>query len=460
LDDLRALKARNRFTVSVVWTLSTDSTNEPVGALVTPSTLAPVVVFGAVVFNMVLCLVNTRLFGVGVNVVIAMEIALIGMALGLIWYRGYTLYRILLLLTAYFFAVMVFRSSFDPKIVRDFLIPIVFFFLGSYLGSFRSADRLVMLLIFLAFGAALFEWLALNTYLHLFDVIHYYIERGAGTNLPTDTGGLIIRGDKTAAGLFTNATRFEERTLLPFLGSHRVSGIFLEPVSVGNFGAIAFAWVLLRNRTRVWHLVAQLLAIATILVLADARFGLYLCLFTLVIYLVAPIIRPTMLFFAPFLMMVALVMLASASWLGYTNTTMAGRLLGAGESLASLDPWQVLGLQVGQVSGDSGYSYALVNVGLLGLAAIWALFVYAPTPNNDAWRFKNFIAFYIVFLVSISASLFTIKTAALLWFLYGTLNNQEGRQLRSVEALSVTLATQSHKEATAAPVHSPSPVRP
>jgi putative polymerase len=396
---------------------------------VTQPRLASVVVFGAVVFNMVLCFVNTKLLRVNVDVVVAAEIALMGMALGLIWYRAYTFYRILLLLTAYFFAVMVFRSSFDPKILRDFLIPIVFFFLGSYLGSFRSADRLVMLLIFLALGAALFEWLALNTYLHFFDVFHYYVERGTVTNLETDTPGLIIQGTNTTAGLFTNATRFEERTLLPFLGSHRVSGIFLEPVSVGNFGAIAFAWVLLRDRTRVWRLVAKLLAIVTILVLADARFGVYLCLFTLAIYLVAPIIRPTMLFFAPFLMMIVLVMLAGANWLGTYNNTMTGRLLGGVGSLASLDPWQVLGLQVGQVYGDSGYGYALVNVGLLGLAAIWALFVYAPTLNNDAWRFKNFIVFYIVFLLSISASLFTIKTAALLWFLYGTLNNQEERQL-------------------------------
>ena len=43
--------------------------------------------------------------------------------------------------------------------------------------------------------------------------------------------------------------------------------------------------------------------------------------------------------------------------------------------------------------------------------------------TRDAWRFKNFTAFYIVSLLTISASLFSIKTAALLWFLYGTLNN-------------------------------------
>ena len=80
----------------------------------------------------------------------------------------------------------------------------------------------------------------------------------------------------------------------------------MEPVSAGNFGAIAFAWVLLRDRSRVWIFAAKILAIATILVLADARFGFYVCVFTLVIYLAAPVIRPTMLFVAPFLAIVAL----------------------------------------------------------------------------------------------------------------------------------------------------------
>ena len=117
--------------MSVVWNSSIVSTNEPVETQATQRTLAAVVVFAAVLFNLVLCFVNTTLFGVGVNVVIAAEIALIGMALSLIWYRGYALYTIILLLAAYFFAVMLIRSEFDPKIARDLLIPIVFFFLGQ-----------------------------------------------------------------------------------------------------------------------------------------------------------------------------------------------------------------------------------------------------------------------------------------------------------------------------------------
>jgi putative polymerase len=274
----------------------------------------------------------------------------------------------------------------------------------------------------------LFEWLALDTYLHYFNVIHYYVARGTETSLQIDSAHGIITDPASGSGLFINGTRFEPRTLLPFLGEHRVSGIFLEPVSVGNFGAIAFAWVLLRDRSRIWVFVAKVLALATILVLADARFGFYFCFFTLAIYLVAPIIRPTTLFLAPFFAIIALVTYAGSHWQETFDNGIAGRFLRAGDALATLDSLQVLGLRISDYfvngyAGDAGYGYAVVKIGLVGMAAIWALFIYAPVLDKDAWRFKNFIVFYSVFLLSISASLFTIKTAALLWFLYGTLNN-------------------------------------
>src|ERR1700722_9397109 len=415
--------------MSAIWSPSEVSASNAADAQGIEHALAPVLILAAVVFNFVLCFVDTNLFRIGASAVISTEIVLIGVAFGLIWHRSVTLYDILLLVTAYFFVVMVFRANFDPKILHDLLIPIAFFFVGSYLGSCRAADRLVTILIFLALGASLFEWLALDTYLKYFNVIHYYVARGTETSLQTDAAhGLFITDPASGAGLFINGTRFEPRTLLPFLGEHRVSGIFLEPVSIGNFGAIAFAWVLLRDRSRIWAIVAKILAIATILVLADARFGFYFCFFTLVIYLVAPIIRPTLLFLAPFLAMIALATYAGVHWQDASDNSITGRLLRGGDALAALDLLQVFGLQISDFfvngySGDAGYGYALVKIGLVGMVAIWALFIYAPDLDKDAWRFKNFIAFYSVSLLSVSASLFTIKTAALVWFLCGTLNN-------------------------------------
>jgi putative polymerase len=417
--------------MSVAWNSSAAPASQANDTQAIGQILAPLVVLAAVLFNFILCFVDTKLFGIGANAVIGCEIMLIASAFALIWHRGAALYAILSLISAYFFTLMLIRSEFDPKILRDLLIPLVFYFMGRYLGSLVYCDKLVGLLIFLVLGVALVEWLALNTYLHYFNVIQYYTSRGTETNLQTDSAfGLFIRGTDTAAGLFINGTRFEERTLLPFLGSHRVSGIFLEPVSVGNFGAIVFAWVLLRYRSGRLALIAKILAIAAILVLADARFGFYLCILTLGVYLAAPTMRPTTLFAAPFVMMVALAIYAGLNFKGVASNTIAGRMLGAGDSLLNLELLQIFGLQVSHVfagiyAGDSGYGYLLVHIGIVGFAALWALFVYAPVLDRDGWRFRAFIAFYAVLLLSISASIFSIKTAALLWFLYGTLNNQD-----------------------------------
>lgn len=419
--------------MSLVGTSSIASTASPADAQTTQRAIAALVVFGSVIFNWMLCFVNTTVYGINGNLVIGTEIGLIGTSLALIWYRGYALYAILLCCTAYFFVVMLVRSEFDAKILRDLLIPISFFFLGRYLGSLHSADRLVTCLIFLTLGVALFEWLALNSYLHYFDVIHYYQARGTEQTLEADTaGGLFIKGADGTAGLFINGTRFGERALLSFLGEHRVSGIFLEPVSVGNFGAIAFAWVLLRGRSRVGLFITQMLAIAAILALADARFGVYLCLFTLLAYLAGSSIRPTMLFLAPVLTIIALLAYVSINWQESWDNTITGRFLYAGYSLATLDALQALGLRLSEVfasgySGDSGYGYVVVKVGLVGIAAAWALFVYAPVFDKDAWRFKVFVATYTVFSLIISTSFFSIKTAALLWFLCGTSHSEYRR---------------------------------
>lgn len=393
--------------------------------------LAPAIVFCAVVFNFVLCFVDSNIFGISERTVIFCEIALIAAAFGLVWYSASTLYLILLGVSAYFFTVMVFRANFDAKIIHDVLLPFAFFFLGSRLGSTRSADRLVFILIVAVLATSLFEWFELHTYLRVFNVMHYYVSRGTETDLQQDAANHVFINDPSSGnGLFVNATRFNERTLLPFLGDHRSSGLFLEPVSVGNFCAIAFAWLILRARHRFAPFITATISIMVILVLADARFGFYLCLLTPIVYLIAPIVRPTALFLAPFVTMLALVLNAGPEWERVFSNNIAGRFLHAGDALASLGPLEVLGLRVSDdfeslYAGDVGYGYALVQIGLVGVLALWALFAYCPAPNRDAARFKSFVVLYTCGLLAISASFFSIKTAALLWFLHGTLSNPD-----------------------------------
>jgi putative polymerase len=409
--------------MGAVWNPATVSAGEFHDALSLRRALAPFVVAGGVLYNFVLCFVNTRLFGISDNLGIAIEIVLVGTSLVLIWDCSSKLYALLLLIAAYFVAVMALRQNFDPKIVRDVLIPVVFYALGRYLGAFRSADRLVTVLLAIAFVTSIWEWLAPGIYLRFFDVVHYYIARGTLTGLDTDV----------APGLFFNGTRYDGRALLPFLGDERMSGMFLEPPSVGNFGVIVFAWLLLRDRQHILTFVVKTVAVLSIIVLADARFGLYFGILTVLLYFATPLIRPTMLLVAPFLFMIALIYYAGIHWQEVVDNSMSGRFVFSGTLLSSLDLSQVFGLEATDVKsgagfatnnfGDSGYSYMLVTVGLAGVAALWALFVYMPARNPDAARFKNFVAFYFILLLSISSAVFTIKTAALLWFLLGTLNN-------------------------------------
>ena len=388
--------------------------------------LAPVIISAAVLYNFLLCFVNTKLHGISPSTVISVEIALVGMALGLVWNRSRTLYVILVLLAAYFYTLMLIRFEFDPKILRDVLIPIAAYFLGRYFGSVRTADRLVLVLLLIAFGVALWEWIAVDAYLRYFNVSNYYIARGTADAEQQQFLYQYFQG-------FFNSTRFDDRTLLPFLGNHRVSGIFLEAPSVGNFGAIVFAWTLLRPH-QISTFIAKTVAILMIIVLADSRFGLYFCVIEVLIYALSPVIRPTALFVAPFLMLLALLYVGVAEPKTNVND-IAGRFVYAGHILTSIDPAQVFGLEPSGIKGgvrfamneitDSAYAYVLVEIGIIGAALLWGLFVYAPVPTRDAWRFKTIVAFYYVLLMTVAASPFTIKTAALLWFLFGTLNNNE-----------------------------------
>ena len=413
--------------------------------------IAPILTLMAVLYNCFLCFVNTMLLTISPAVVISAEVVVIGAALSLVWYRSLRLNAILVALAAYFYTVMMIRSQFDPKILRDVLIPVAFFFLGSHFGVLRVADRLVTWLIIVAFAVALFEWLAPSTYSHYFDVARYYIERGTASQ----------EEHQYFEGFF-NSARFQNRTLLPILGDHRVSGIFLEAPSVGNFGGIVFAWILLRPK-RLWSFMLKTIAVVMIIVLADARFGLYFCVFVAAVYPFSRLIPRTMLFIAPFVAMIALVTYASAEGPQALDNDMVGRFLYAGQILSKIYAPQVFGLAASDIStgtsfasdpiNDSAYTYVLVEIGIVGAAALWALFIYSPVADKDAWRFKTVVAFYYILILTIAASAFTIKTAALLWFLYGTLNRRYDRTVAAGTSWQATQQSVDYRRHVAAPVY-------
>jgi putative polymerase len=106
--------------------------------------LACGLVFAAVTFNMVLCFLNTHVVPVNESHVIASEALIVGLA-GVLSYRFLNTKTLIppLLSLAYFSAMWFVTGTLNPRTVRFFLIPAVFFSLGSTSANSEDADKLV-----------------------------------------------------------------------------------------------------------------------------------------------------------------------------------------------------------------------------------------------------------------------------------------------------------------------------
>src|SRR4051794_24733102 len=100
----------------------------------------------------------------------------------------------------------------------------------------RRLDRLVMGIHAVVLVVLLFEALDTPGYASLFRVQDYYI----------NTRGYVAEDFwNQDSELFVSATRPDER-LFSFLDLHRLSSVFLEPVSLGNYAIIITAFLCAR----------------------------------------------------------------------------------------------------------------------------------------------------------------------------------------------------------------------
>lgn len=373
-------------------------------------TLPIALLIGALTFNMALCFINTNVMGINDTMVMGCEVVLVAAALYLGLGRNAAPYLLLAIFFSYAVLLMAMRPLIDPKAVRDFLIPIAFYLLGKSCNDIRLADRaaLVCGLIVVAFG--LFEFLALDVYVSYFNIIKYYVARG--TVAPSDVSS------QTGA-LFASGLRPDSRTLLPFLGPHRASSVFLEPISTGNFGAILYIWTLNRpGMAKRWLTMATGLAA---IVLSDSRFGANVCIVATIAYLVAPRTPRFIWLVAPFVALIGLAIYGFTSAEVNWQNNFMGRMLWTARLITSLSPAAVWGLSPDKpFLSDSGYAYSLNQIGLIGVIGFWSLFIFAPERSPRAWRFKVCVATYICLLMIVSDSVYSIKTAALLWFMTGS----------------------------------------
>jgi putative polymerase len=397
--------------------------------------LLPALVFAAMAFNLVLCFANTRFLTVGNLHVIACEALIISIAF-LASHRSLQPSHVLLLSGTMMFALALasirvafgLEASINIKIVRDLMIPIVFFLLGRQAKDAKSADFVVRVAAAVVLVLALFEYFFVEAFTQSFNVAKYYIARGT----------MEAREALQSADLFISGMRPAGheggRNLLPFLGDHRVSSLFLEPVSMGNFGIIVFLWGLVRSKFEHRLYVGLMTAGLVFIVLADSRFGAYFCLMSLVIVLLPAslaTIAVGMLPLAALAVLLIVPFVVTGSYdpqHRYVDNGFMGRLMLSGQILGEFDALNWLGLEpLPRAAYDSGYSYILEGIGVIGVAAAWYLFMSLQGRSRQFQAFRNVAAMYYAVILCISNSPFTIKTASLLWFLIGVLAHEPER---------------------------------
>jgi putative polymerase len=106
----------------------------------------------------------------------------------------------------------------------------------------------------------------------------------------------------------------------------------------------------------------------------------------------------------------------------------SGRIPFTADLLSRFDLQDFLGISDHYMKSavDSGLAYFIITQSIIGLCAVWLFLVYASSEARmEQVRYNHALCLYMSLLLMVSYALFTIKTAALLWFIHGCLQRKQ-----------------------------------
>jgi putative polymerase len=381
--------------------------------------LLPIVlVLLAVLFNAALAIVNAHFARLSTGSVVGAELLIVAAAHAVVLrnYRPQMLPWYAMMCVAVLFALIrgAVVGHFEPKFLRDVLLIPTFMMLGMTV-SLRRLTAPIAVLHAIIVGCVLFEAISTPAYSNLFEVRSYYI----ATRSFDDTAFW-----NTSSDLFVSATRPAER-LFSFVDLHRISSVFLEPVSLGNYVVLITSFLCanyryISPRTRVFLVLGSLIA----LVGCDGRHAATSSVIIILVALVAPQLpRGSALIYLPFGLAGAVV-LATGTHADPLQDNLLGRLAHCVTLLGRYDVLDWLGLSDRYLipAADSGIAYMIATQSFIGVLLFWLLLVFSADERRpEQARFLHALCLYIVLTMLVSYSLFSIKTAALFWFIHGSL---------------------------------------
>lgn len=299
---------------------------------------------------------------------------------------------------------------------RNGAIIAIFTMAGSRIGT-AAVNRSFMFAAIAVTAVLLVEMASSATYAAWFAPGDYFAQ----------TRGL-AKEEFDELGLFANALGFDSRFAIVTIMDHRACSIFLEQVSLANFGII-LAILLACNWDELSVPKKSFFAALAVLILitTNSRLALALTLLTPVACIIA---RWWNRFLSLLIMPATLVaaLLVSINSPATLTDDLPGRLNKTITALAGMDMDALDGLKALKAAlfADSGYAYVIYASTILGMLALW-LFVSLIASNNrpKLVRCSLLVNLYVFCSLTVSGnSVFSIKTAALLWLLVGHLRGE------------------------------------
>ena len=394
------------------------------------------VVVSSVLYNCVLAVINAHGMRIGFAQVALTEILILFAGLVLILRKGLFEEDVGILLFAVFtLAMAAYMSAINRMVFVDYFRNILIIFCFATLGTWsnRATVKAAFLLSLAAVMAVLLcEIFSLTLYADIFKP-GYYFETTRGVKPP--------EWDKT--GLFGNALGFKGRLSFGLIG-HRASSLFLEQVSLSNFGGVMmmytlFFWDEMKRGMKLWLVACILLillttASRTMLTFAAVCVGGYF-VFPRVPKLVNLVTMPLIL-----LAGTTIFLLNPAA----TGDNLNGRIVMTMRHVSEMDVFGFLGFYADKAAffADSGYVYIVYGGTIFGMIAFWLFVSFYPAGETPAQRrLAQALPIFLFFNLMIGATpVFTAKIAGLMWLLVGYARHQTAPRIMPAASPANTTA--------------------
>lgn len=383
------------------------------------SSFAMFFLFACVSHQLIFCLINTHLFTVSRSLIIIFEFSLLlGASILFLTKVNIKMLTLIIFIFANIFFLAIFKNGFDPKQIRNFLIPILVIWLGANAHRDINFDKLIKVFAMIVIAFGLFEGVFSEFFQKIINVLKYQVAIGA-------VDGKIASYLDTSFAL--NGTRVGGRNFLGFLfGSHRISSIFLESASMSNVGVVIAAWGLVKEDTK--KITLFLVLGLFINILSDSRFGLTIITLLILLRFFCPLNLLKVLAFTMPVFVIGLCLYVYFNLYDGFTDTFKGRLGLTGEFLSHFTISEFFGTYNVNYSNflDSGYAFLLHNYGIVFALVMWISLYNIKTNSSLGERFKAFIAVIIAANLAIGGdAIYALKMSGLMWFLMGVLSNHK-----------------------------------